>query len=1044
MGIDDAAARRLASGDFRRSWTVEAGAGTGKTTLLVERVLTAVLREGIPLEQVVLITFMEEAAYEILERLEARLAALEAAGGADPGRLARVRAALPAAPITTIHGLAARILRDFALEAGISPGFQVLDARAEAERFEEAWQAWLASATGERQEVLGVLLALGVKPAELQASARAAERGGRLPPLGPDPAPAVDAYLAAWRIRQRQLAQAAALAADADEPGRRQLEEWGRWLERAAEMPVPDRWRVFLRPISWAPKGSRRRWRDPAALDRQKAALREAAEGYAVLASELAAWWAGRWLRLLDGDWRPFWRRARLQAGVLHFDDLLRECRDLLAGQPAVRRALAARWRLIMVDEFQDTDPVQAEIVFRLAGDPAAEDWRRAPIPPGRLFVVGDPQQSIYRFRQADVETYIDLAGELETRAEAGRLAITRNFRSAGGILELVNTLMPTLLAGTGSAAPYRPLEASHPDRRPRPAVALGGTVPGTVREARLEEARQAAAWLTRAVREGWPVRSPEGERPLTWGDCALVVPQRTGLSLYREVFSQAGIPLASEGGNAFFRQDEVRGAILFLRAVWDPDDRAAVVGFLRSPWAGVSDVRLAAHRRAGGGFDPRRPGEEGEPEVVAWLRLLAEARRELEHRDPAALLDLLRRRSGLEAVLEAAGDLQALANVRKLAEWARQARAVGDGVRFVAWLWARLLADEDEPEAPVPEGSGRQAVHLVTVHRAKGLEWPAVVVANWMPPPPPREGWLVDRASGRVEARLGGLATAGFARVRASEAERLEAERIRLLYVALTRARDYLLLLDYKPEGTPFACWPAVPEGFRGEPAPVPPAAQALPPPVAGPAVAPAATPIWIPAPAVQTPSRQGGGGAGEREPGGGLEVGRAYHAALRRHFNGRREDLPGGAAGELVRRTLAHPVLGRLVPGQAWDPGDPAGSRILALYPEYPLAGSVHGTAWMGQADLVVRTAGGWIVVEYKTDFVGLGFARDPGPELEAHAAQLRAYGALLEAAGLPAPRLWLYFAYPGRLFERQTGGWRELPPAAAGTEPPSASIS
>ncbi|HEV2362549.1 MAG TPA: UvrD-helicase domain-containing protein, partial [Acidimicrobiales bacterium] len=322
--------------------------------------------------------------------------------------------------------------------------------------------------------------------------------------------------------------------------------------------------------------------------------------------------------------------RERAAAGRLRFHDLLVLCRDLL-GTEEVRSALRRRWTHVLVDEFQDTDPIQLEIARRLAGGPDGSP------DPGRLFFVGDPKQSIYRFRHADISMYAAARDQLV----ATRLNLTTNFRSVPGILHWVNSvfglLMQPRLDGTGGVQ----AEFTHlaPVRRPNegrpPVLVTGGGVTDKIDDIRVREAASVAGLIERVIGESWPVGDRDGgpERGATLADIAVLVPRRIALGPIENELDAAGIAYRVMSSSLVYGTEEVRDLISIARAIDSPADDVAVVAALRSPAFGCGDDDLVRHRHAGGRWDYTvQSGTEGSPVAVAMdaLRGYHESRNRL------------------------------------------------------------------------------------------------------------------------------------------------------------------------------------------------------------------------------------------------------------------------------------------------------------------------------------------------------------------------------------------------------------------------------
>jgi ATP-dependent helicase/nuclease subunit A len=798
-GPVDRAERRRAVEDLDTTFLVEAAAGSGKTTLLLGRIVQLVRTGRARLSEIAAVTFTEKAAAELRLRLRGEL---ERAG------LHEALRDLELARIGTIHAFAAALLRERPVEAGVDPGFTVADPLTARLLLDRVWESWLPEALSDPDAAEPARQAIerGVALERLRELALGLvdqrDRLGGLPDPEalPEPPAALDAgaRAAIARLAERARAQ----AKDPEDRAVRAIEDLAAWAHQTAGLPERERAEALLAaaPLPEKPErlGNQAKWRDRGALAECRTDLARLLErvrtARAVARHNLVAGLA-RWA---VGFVRAY-QAAKARAGCLDFLDLLLRARDLLRDRPDVRREFQRAIRYLLVDEFQDTDPLQLEAVL----------WLADGAPPGSLFVVGDPKQSIYRFRRADIETY---AAARATLAECGEiLTIRANFRSVGALLDAVNGVFEGVMVPPpdGDYQPaYVPLEPS-PGTRPAEGpviLALPEGIPpaGSAAEAWAQEAGLVAAYLAREVEEAGRFR---------YGDVALLFRAMTGVAAYEDALRTAGIPFRTVGGRHYYDRSEVGWTIAALAALEDPHDPVALLGALRSPFFGVTDAALAACHAAGGAFCYLRPLPPGvDPAIVEAWALLGELHRERNARSPASLVEALLTRTQVLAAyaLEPQGEAR-VANLLKVLDTARALEATGALTfrGFVRWLRDRGAARYEEEESAV---EADDAVRLMTIHKAKGLEFPVVVVPDLGREPPWRPPLvLADGRTGRVEVSLGrladeALATLGWADAEAREVRRVEAEGLRLLYVALTRAARILVLpAPARPEGRGF-----------------------------------------------------------------------------------------------------------------------------------------------------------------------------------------------------------------------------------------------
>lgn len=760
---------------------VAANAGSGKTSVLVERFARMVLEDGVAPDRILAITFTEKAAGELRDRVRRRLLR---------DRERELAARVESAWISTIHAACLRILRAHAVAAGLDPDFAVLDEASSRAMRADAWRTALTRVCAERGDAaVDVVAAYGVDLAgdevmrvhdELRSAGRTRPALPPLPDVGtPDPAPlrraraAVAAELATVKETMSVAAAREALARCDELLG----------SDHGEEGPAP----AILDDLGIPKRGTA--LRTPACE-----AYRDALETYA------AAWRDRRALpvaRVFDALLRAFadaYAEAKRARGALDFDDLELRCRDLLRDQPAIRARYAERFERIMVDEFQDSSPLQVEL-FSLLGAGREE-----------LVTVGDEFQSIYRFRHADVEVFRRRRAELS--AQDGVAVLSANFRSRPEILEAVNAVFAPrfgerftpLVCGGDHAPAGEPiielLLCDLPAWEQDTEVDLG-TLPGDKRW-RHAEARLLAQRVSELVDAGEP---PE--------DIVVLVRALTDLPAYERALEEQGLSVLASGGRGYWGRQVVRDLCGWLAALANPHDEPALYGVLASPLVGLSSDGLLHVARAGRGrvWDAIAGGEVdarlAEDDRDRLRRFAARFAHERELAGRLAVDELLRR--VIEAadydlhVLRLPGGQRRLANVHKLLRLAAAQHGAGADLRaFVDHATAELDADAREGDAPV-ELSGSSAVRLMTVHAAKGLEFGIVCVADMGRELPSRTGALLvdgDRVGLRVrtfDAPAQPALAHDDIRRDLRAAERAEEERV--AYVALTRAERRLIL---------------------------------------------------------------------------------------------------------------------------------------------------------------------------------------------------------------------------------------------------------
>ena len=845
----DKEARRVIRDSIDDTILVEAAAGTGKTTELVHRII-AVLREGrAEVREIVAVTFTEKAAGELKLRLRQELEK-ERRDAHDLKVRTRLEGAiqrLEEAHVSTIHGFCADLLRERPVEARVDPLFRVLTEGQSERLFGEAFDGWLQAHLEDPPE--------GVRRS-LRRSSRA-RRPGEDDEDGPVQRLRRAAFeLAQWRDFRGDWARApfdraAAIAAIVElvhqltdlsakpsysgdnffvdtEPVRRlsrdfresgsRIPDPGSRPEPASDLDALEARLIDLhknRDFKRRRKGSGPTYGKGVTraqvLDARDALTAALTDFQLRADADLAALLQRDLLACVDR-----YEALKEREGALNFLDLLLRARNLVRDDATVRRDFQKRFKRIFVDEFQDTDPLQAELLMLLAAnDPEQTRWEDVVPEPGKLFVVGDPKQSIYRFRRADVDVYRRVCNQLEA-AGATRVELRQSFRAVPNIQRVINAAFAPVMDGDveGLQARYMPLEPSRTDTSQPSVVALPVPRPYgrySVAAMEIEKSLPSAIgayveWLVKS--SGWTVterRHPERRIPLEPQHICLLFRRFVSFGAditrgYVEALEARGIRHLLVGGKTFHDREEIETLRAALTAIEWPDDQLSVFATLRGALFAIGDEELLEYHHLGGRFHPFRV-PAALPAHLAHVGGALEQLKSLHaqrNRRPAAdtitaLLDHTRAHVGF--VLRPGGE-QALANVLHVAELARQYEMEG-GMSFrgfVETLQARS-ATAQAAEAPILE-EGSDGVRLMTVHKAKGLEFPVVILADMTARLTPYEaGRFVDASRGLCARRIGGWSPKDLNDNRDLELRREQREGERVAYVAATRARDLLVV---------------------------------------------------------------------------------------------------------------------------------------------------------------------------------------------------------------------------------------------------------
>lgn len=834
-----------------QSLCVVAGAGTGKTHLLVRKYLDLLEKKGVAVSEILALTFTDKAAAEMKDRIWRSVLRREG--------LEEKQDDLLWANVSTFHSFCAQVLREFPIEAGVDPGFSVLDEPALRRIKDDCMLELLYSETDQNTAIVSVLRALSQKDLRVYLDTLSAEREyaeSFFSILERDE----HKILTAWeetvlsyrsdaiadllqnRTFQTQIRRLTDLAGRYPgtlDSGMEYLRAIEPHLAVIAEDPSPETIISSITDLTCihqhfkATTGQKKNWKgdDLVALrdafKELRALLKEREESFtcSISPDDPFTQTTIAFLKNLGAVFSAYTTLvddAKKRQNGLEFQDLIRHTHQLFTRDDAlVNEHFRRRYRYILVDEYQDTDPIQSDIIARIIGDTSA--------PSERLFVVGDPKQSIYLFRRADVTQFRHTRDLIRDGLSGAEVSLDRNFRSTPEVMGFVNHLFSSLMAESRKPweFSYQMLETERSSESGSVTLLLAQN--GTEgNETTRSEAEMVARNIQSLISEETMMVSwgPDGSRierprPAGYGDIAILIERRTKLPVFEWALRRYGIPLSIHSGVGFYEQQEIIDLYLILSFLQNDADDVQLFGALRSPYFGLSDATL---------FHIREMGSSG---LSLWrcLESYAEVHQGTDAADACLLLSswkeyagrleltplILRilSESGIYAVYGGMqGGEHAIANIEKLLGKARGTEATL--AEFVLMMKLSIEDESQEGEAQI-DLSSRNAVLIMTVHASKGLEFPVVVVPELARP---------IRYTGRPimisdHLHLGVTIPdpqAGFERRKTPilmiqndlHRQKEEAERRRLLYVAATRAKDHLILSGTRPKEVPddlFSC---------------------------------------------------------------------------------------------------------------------------------------------------------------------------------------------------------------------------------------------
>ncbi len=832
--------RRRILEDLDSTMIVEAAAGTGKTTSMVGRMVALIRNGKSEIDTIAAVTFTRKAAAELRARFQTSLErAVREATGQEKERLARALGRVERCFIGTIHSFCARLLRERPIEAGVDLAFREME-REEDERLrQDAWSRYVANLFAEDDEVLATLAELGLEIGQLRKSF---VDFAQYPDVEYWPAPAVElgdleaAIVSVMEYSRHMEALIPTFPVDRKTDKLMSKYERVARLVRDRDLHQPaDLFEVLTVYNSehgatqkYWPGGQEQarneisRWVDFANTTAQPLIRRWLAHRYAIIIPIL-------------NDAMKVYDRLRVESGRLNYQDLLLNAARLLCDKPQIRRYFRSRVTHLLVDEFQDTDPIQAQVImFLTATDPSERCWQRCIPRPGSLFVVGDPKQSIYRFRRADIVTYNQVK-QIIAQAGGAEVSLTANFRTLGDLISWENGIFDQ--AFPPQASQHSPAACSLQVGRQGNCSGdlIGVKVIKIPKEHCSKEASVTydadfiASYIRHALDSNMTVPRSQKEldrgvpATVNAGDFLIVAWGKKQLAQYARKLQDLGVPCQVTGGSAWKQVRELSLLADCLAAVTDPENPVALISVLRGEMFGVSDAELYAFKRTGGRFSYRTQNiPSGLNESVRQLfeaafRRLRRYDTWLRRLPPVAAVERIASDLGLpmRALAEQGGNVQA----GSIAKAFQMLRAAGSELYCVADVVDRLrgLLDPNTEFDGIPARPYDQpVVRLMNLHKVKGLEAPVVFLADpsgkWNPP----VKFHVDRAG--VQAR-GYMAVyeettkhrstpllacpldwerpsaEEQASIEAKEQAFVEEEKTRLFYVAATRAGTQLVV---------------------------------------------------------------------------------------------------------------------------------------------------------------------------------------------------------------------------------------------------------
>jgi ATP-dependent helicase/nuclease subunit A len=836
----DKSVRESISTELDKTMMVEAGAGSGKTTSLVNRMVALIGERKTTIEKISAVTFTRKAAAELRERFQIELEkSFQGSVNEKKERFGRALADLEQVFTGTIHSFCARLLRERPVEAGVDPAFEEMDEIEDKIHQDTVWREYPIKLLYEGGDAVAILHDLGVNSKELREIYHKLVLYPEVKVVTRE-IPVPDIKMAQEELKNFMLYAVKKLPKDIPEKGWDNVQSAIRNANRMMSALNLDEPRDFFRIMELFDKKSltvtQNRWPSRAVAKEVEAQLNVFKEK--VVLPALKQWREYRHFHLMKvvKPAAELCRERRREMSKLNFQDLLMNASQLLRDNPEVRAYFKKRFSHILIDEFQDTDPIQAEVMLYLTGSDLDEtDWHKLRPEQGSLFIVGDPKQSIYRFRRADIDTY-NLVKEIIKESGGLIVELKSNFRSMQSIAEWLNPIFGERFPDEGSRyqAPFGELQAVRKDTPKSMSGIKKITIPKKGRNKAEEivedDALCIASWIRYALDGNIKIERTEGEKTLgsteqpAPSDFLILLRTKKMIPEYAKKLEEFGIPFEVSGGNAFKTASGLREVIKILKAIAEPDSTVDLVSALRGLFFGISDDMLYRFKRGSGRFsfyssipeeidkDVRNVFQNAYDRLKKykeWSRLLP----------PSVAIEKIIEDVGLIPYLlsDEMGGSQT-GNILKVIEFLQHSDIKGDAdfISVVEELES-LLAEGEMDEIDIAHGS-LKAVRIMNLHKAKGLEAPIVFLAN---PSGKSDHPVQFHIQRQGEDAIGYFAIVHTKNYQPNflgippdwdtfeqeEKKYDDAEEDRLLYVASTRAKNLLVISNY-PEKADINYW--------------------------------------------------------------------------------------------------------------------------------------------------------------------------------------------------------------------------------------------
>jgi len=838
----DSQSRLQIRNNLNSSYYVEAGAGTGKTTVLVDRIVSLILNKKTPINKIAAITFNKSAAKNIKDKIRNSLESILLENNTTYETQRNIEESLnelEISSIQTLHSFADKLIRQFPIESGVAPGFKILSESENNNLFENKWNNWISSNQENEKfaKSFNWLMCLNVNPNKIKSIAKLFwnnfenvetskfENNIEIPEIN----------FKKFKKLCADLKNFSNLCNKSDDPLLLHIDDFSEEFEEI--LLSFDNWNFdisitlytlsrFSKNVTGndsyksvsTNKGNKKNWNpDPYSQQNSKilvtsilTEIQNDIDDYLLNSGKFA------FTDLLNElkNFALTHAHQRRQKGKITHNDSLIWARNLVKNNHDVRKYFILTYDNILIDEFQDTDPIQAEIAAYISesitndqSPPLETDWSKIKPQNGKFFAVGDPKQSIYKFRKADSS----IARIIKQNLTDDTLYLTENFRSTKPIIKFVNQIFEQLFEESETQPRY--VNLTCPEESISNPLNSGGVKffgqsidDQTTDQIKKEEAQQISRIIYDIISKKWEIRDIQissriQKKPVIYNDICILVEKNSDIPIIENQLNNLSIPNINQNSSINYQSQEIKDIINCLKAINNPFDKISIIAALKSPAFSCSDEDLLTHATSNKKFNYTQNDHNDSSKIDKYLKILNEFHVKKNHTPVTEILEdfFISRHLNASAIIH-----ENTENILNHYEFVMTTAISLSKDKHLTIIELINHIEKDLNQGnKIPSNDASNAVKIMTLHGAKGLEFPVVIMTGlgFMSETSATENnILLDKNTRQLEVKISkNIQTSKFENLLLKENQNTYEEKIRLLYVSATRAKDFLIISLFK-----------------------------------------------------------------------------------------------------------------------------------------------------------------------------------------------------------------------------------------------------